>query len=113
MKTLKDIAGTYLWEYAEDDGNDKAFVILTGLGGSTDGFGNKYSRIAEYVQSDYGFPAFIVPTPKDVWEKKERFFDEVAARFIQNKTCLWACRRVRRWRFGMPRNIRKSNACYA
>lgn len=89
MKTLKDIAGTNLWEYAEDDGNDKAFVILTGLGGSTDGFGNKYSRIAEYVQSDYGFPAFIVPTPKDVWEKKERFFDEVAARFIQNKTCVY------------------------
>mgnify|MGYP002800397735 FL=1 len=64
-------------------------MILTGLGGSADGLGNKYSRIAEYVQSDYGFPAFIVPTPKDVWEKKERFFDEVAARFIQNKTCVY------------------------
>lgn len=85
MKTLKDTAGTYLWEYAEDDDEGKAFVVLTGLGGSADGFGNKYSRIAEYVQSDYGFPTFIVPTPKDVWEKKEKFFDEVVARFIQNK----------------------------
>ena len=89
MKKLRDITGTYLWEYAEDDDEGKAFVILTGLGGSADGLGNKYSRIAEYVQSDYGFPAFIVPTPKDVWEKKERFFDEVAARFIQNKTCVY------------------------
>lgn len=77
MKKLRDITGTYLWEYAEDDDEGKAFVILTGLGGSADGFGNKYSRIAEYVQSDYGFPAFIVPTPEDVWEKKEKFFDEV------------------------------------
>lgn len=89
MKTLKDIAGTYLWEYAEDDGNDKAFVILTGLGGSADGFGNKYSRIAEYVQSDYGFPVFTVPTPKDVWEQKEKWFDEVAGHILQNKTCVY------------------------
>lgn len=89
MKKLRDITGTYLWEYAEDDDEGKAFVILTGLGGSADGFGNKYSRIAEYVQSDYGFPAFIVPTPKDVWEKKEKFYDEVVARFMQNKTCVY------------------------
>ena len=89
MKTLKYIAGTYLWEYAEDDDEGKAFVILTGLGGSADGFGNKYSRIAEYLQSDYGFPVFIAPTPEDVWEKKEKFFDEVVARFIQNKTCVY------------------------
>ena len=32
MKKLKDITGTYLWEYAEDDDEGKAFVILTGLG---------------------------------------------------------------------------------
>lgn len=89
MKKLRDITGTYLWEYAEDDDEGKAFVILTGLGGSADGFGNKYSRIAEYVQSDYGFPVFIAPTPEDVWEKKEKFFDEVVARFIQNKTCVY------------------------
>ena len=43
MKKLRDITGTYLWEYAEDDDEGKAFVILTGLGGSADGFGNKYS----------------------------------------------------------------------
>lgn len=89
MKTLKDIAGTYLWEYAENDGAGTAFVILTGLGGSAGGFGNKYARIAEYVQSDYGFPVFIAPTPEDVWEKKEIFFDEVVARFIQNKICVY------------------------
>ena len=58
MKTLKDVKGTYLWEYAEwpeedpekggwgfernkaeADGEDKALVILAGLGGSADGFG--------------------------------------------------------------------------
>ena len=89
MKTLKDITGTYLWKYTEDNDEDKAFVILTGLGGSADGFGNKYLRIAEYVQSDYGFPVFIAPTPKDIWDKKEKFFDEIAARFIQNKTCVY------------------------
>lgn len=89
MKKLRDITGTYLWENAEDDDEGKAFVILTGLGGSADGFGNKYSRIAEYVQNDYGFPVFIAPTPEDVWEKKEKFFDEVVARFIQNKTCVY------------------------
>lgn len=85
MKKLRDITGTYLWEYAEDDDEGKAFVILTGLGGSADGFGNKYSRIAEYVQSDYGFPAFIALTPKDVWEKKEKFYDEVAAHLCKTK----------------------------
>ena len=31
MKKLRDITGTYLWEYAEDDDEGKAFVILTGL----------------------------------------------------------------------------------
>ena len=89
MKTLKDITGTYLWEYAEDDDEGKAFVVLTGLGGSADGFGNKYSRISEYVQRDYGFPVFIVSTPKDIWERKEKFFDEIATRFMQNKTCVY------------------------
>lgn len=89
MKKLRDITGTYLWEYAEDDDEGKAFVILTGLGGSADGFGNKYSRIAEYVQNDYGFPAFIAPTPKDVWEKKEKYFDEVSVHILQNKTYVY------------------------
>lgn len=108
MKTLKDVKGTYLWEYAEwpeedpekgewgfernkaeADGEDKALVILTGLGGSADGFGNKYVRIAEYVQNDYGASVFISPTPKDVWDRKEGFFDEVAAHFMQNKTCVY------------------------
>lgn len=89
MKTLKDTAGIYLWEYAEDDDEGKAFVVLTGLGGSADGFGNKYSRISEYVQRDYGFPVFIVSTPKDIWERKEKFFDEIATRFMQNKTCVY------------------------
>ena len=89
MKTLKDIAGTYLWEYAENDGAGTAFVILTGLGGSAGGFGNKYARISEYVQRDYGFPVFIVSTPKDIWGRKEKFFDEIATRFMQNKTCVY------------------------
>lgn len=89
MKTLKDITGTYLWKYTEDNDEDKALVILTGVGGSADGFGNKYLRIAEYVQSDYGFPVFIAPTPKDIWDRKEGFFDEVAAHFMQNKTCVY------------------------
>ena len=66
-KTLKEIAGTNLWKYAEDGDEGKAFVSLAGLGGSADGFGSKYSRIAEYVQSDHGVRVFTVPTPEDVF----------------------------------------------
>ena len=33
--------------------------------------------------------------------------------FDKSASILWACRRERRWRFGMRRNIRRSNAFYA
>lgn len=67
-----------------DNEKDNLFLILTGLGGSADGFCNKYGRICDSVQKEHGFSALVVPTPQDVWGRKDAFFEEVAANFIQN-----------------------------
>lgn len=55
--------------------NDKEnlLLILTGRGGSADGFGNKYGKIRDRVREKYGFSVYIVRTPQDVWERKMRF----------------------------------------
>ena len=68
-----------------DNEKDDVFLILTGLGGSVEGFDNKYGRICESVQKEYGFSAFVVQTPQDVWERKDAFFEETAANYIQNR----------------------------
>ena len=68
-----------------DNEKDDVFLILTGLGGSAEGFGNKYGHICDFVQKDYGFSTFVVQTPQDVWERKDAFFEEVAANYIQNR----------------------------
>lgn len=60
-------------------------VILTGLGGAADGFGKKYCRIAEYVGKNYDFSVCVVPTPEDVWERKDKFFDESVVPVIKDK----------------------------
>ncbi len=57
-----------------DGAKGDVFLILTGLGGSADGFGNKYGRICDFVRKEYGFSAFVVQTPQDILERKEAFF---------------------------------------
>ena len=70
----------------ENNEKDDVFLIIfTGLGGSADGFGNKYGRICDSVQKAYGFSAFVVQTPQNVWERKDTFFEEAAANLIQNR----------------------------
>ena len=68
-----------------DGAKGDVFLILTGLGGSADGFGNKYGRICDFVRKEYGFSAFVVQTPQDIWERKEAFFEEIAANAIQGR----------------------------
>ena len=64
---------------------DNVFLIFTGLGGSAEGLKNKYGRIREYVQKDYGFTVFVAQTPQDVWFQKDAFFEEIVARAVQNR----------------------------
>lgn len=68
-----------------NDAKDDVCLILTGLGGSADGFGNKYGRIRDFVQKEHGFSAFVIQTPQDVWERKDKFFEEIAANAIQGR----------------------------
>ena len=68
-----------------DGAKGDVFLISTGLGGSADGFGNKYGRICDFVRKEYGFSAFVVQTPQDIWERKEAFFEEIAANAIQGR----------------------------
>ena len=65
--------------------NDKEnlLLILTGRGGSADGFGNKYGKIRDRVREKYGFSVYIVRTPQDVWERKNTFFEEAVSAVIQ------------------------------
>ena len=65
--------------------NDKEnlLLILTGRGGSADGFGNKYGKIRDRVREKYGFSVYIVRTPQDVWERKNAFFEEAVSAVIQ------------------------------
>ena len=65
--------------------NDKEnlLLILTGRGGSADGFGNKYGKIRDRVREKHGFSVYIVRTPQDVWERKNAFFEEAVSAVIQ------------------------------
>lgn len=72
-----------------DGERENLFIILTGLGGSAEGYGDKYRRIADYVAADYGFCTRIEPTPAGVWERKEEYFNEVVSRNIQSFNCAY------------------------
>lgn len=95
-----------------DNEKDDVFLILTGLGGSADGFGNKYGHICDFVQKDYGFSTFVVQTPQDIWERKNTFLKK--SRQITYKIgggyILWACRQGRALHYGMRPAIRRSGA---
>ena len=47
-------------------GND-VLIILTGIGGTTKGFENKYETIAKQIMRDYGFSVAVATTPSGSW----------------------------------------------
>jgi pimeloyl-ACP methyl ester carboxylesterase len=55
-------------------------LILTGLGGDTKGYQNKYVTIAENVREKYGVTVFVVGTPSDAWRRSKEFINDVMKR---------------------------------
>lgn len=53
------------------------FIIFTGLGGDTKGFGNKYVKIAEEVTEKCGFSVFVASVPQDLWSRPQEVFTTV------------------------------------
>ncbi|MDD3999285.1 MAG: hypothetical protein PHX62_00110 [Bacilli bacterium] len=58
-------------------GNENIFLILTGIGGSTKGFQNKYVNLSRKINEKYGFTAFVVSTESGVWNDERKYFDKV------------------------------------
>jgi alpha/beta superfamily hydrolase len=58
------------------DGNKNVFLILTGLGGDTKGYQNKYVTIAENIRQKYGMTVFVVGTPSDAWRRSKEFIND-------------------------------------
>ena len=55
-------------------------LILTGRGGDTKGYENKYEKIADAVTHKYGFSVLVAAVPEDCWERStEVFKDAVGA----------------------------------
>ena len=46
---------------------DSILLILTGIGGTTKGFQNKYVTIAKQVANDYNFSVAVATTPTGSW----------------------------------------------
>lgn len=53
--------------------SDVAVLILTGLGGSEDGYNGKYVDIATKLKDNHGASVFVFSTPSGAWEKGEDF----------------------------------------
>ena len=51
-------------------------LILTGRGGDTKGYENKYEKIAVNVTQKYGFSVVVAAVPEDIWERPTEFFKE-------------------------------------
>ena len=51
-------------------------LILTGRGGDTKGYENKYEKIAQTVTQKHGFSAVVAAVPDDIWERPTEFFKE-------------------------------------
>lgn len=59
---------------------ESALLVLTGLGGSLSGYGEKYIKIAQRASREYGFTTSVAAVTEDVWADKERAFDEIFVR---------------------------------
>lgn len=49
--------------------SDKVVLIMTGIGGSENGYDDKYVKIAENVNNKYKASVFIFATPPESWGK--------------------------------------------
>ncbi len=49
--------------------SNKVVLIMTGIGGSENGYDDKYVKIAENIINKYGASVFIYATPKESWGK--------------------------------------------
>lgn len=58
-------------------------LVLTGLGGSLSGYGDKYIKIAQRASREYGFTTSVAAVTDEVWADKERAFDEIFSRTCQ------------------------------
>lgn len=51
-------------------------LILTGRGGDTKGYENKYEKIAGAVTRKYGFSVVVAAVPENCWERSTEAFKE-------------------------------------
>lgn len=58
---------------------DKVVLIMTGIGGSETGYNDKYLRIAERLNKDYGASVFIFATPLGAWSNGDALVDTFVA----------------------------------
>lgn len=56
---------------------ESALLVLTGLGGSLSGYGEKYVKIARRAVEEYGFTTSVAVVTEEVWSDKEDAFDEI------------------------------------
>ena len=59
---------------------ENVLLVLTGLGGSLSGYGEKYIKIAKRANTEYGFTTCVAAVTVEVWEDKESAFDEIFLR---------------------------------
>jgi len=59
-------------------------LILTGIGGTTKGYENKYEKIAKSVMEKYNFSVVIATSPSGSWLHTEQNLNQVM-NFIQSK----------------------------
>lgn len=59
---------------------ENVLLVLTGLGGSLSGYGDKYIKIAQRAARKYGFTTSVAAVTDEVWADKERAFDEIFLR---------------------------------
>ena len=67
------------------DGSDKkALVIVVGMDGSLFGYENKYLKIAEVANDQYGYTVFVFSNPASNWDIKDNGFSSVVRTVSEN-----------------------------
>ena len=66
-----------------ESGND-VLLILTGIGGTTKGYENKYEKLANKIMQEYNFSVVIASSPQGSWLHTEQNLEYVI-NFINSK----------------------------
>lgn len=90
-------------------------LILTGRGGNTRGYGEKYVKIAGEVTKRYNFSVAVAGVPENCWDNPQKIFSDIVnavfTRLAPEQIYVMGSSAGRRLRFGTHICARQLKKC--